>query len=239
MRFQVEQTECGHILYDADRAKKPDCDWFDARRLADQGRLLGTASGRGTTWVFRAGGGELVLRHYHRGGAMAGLLGDLYPWLPLAWTRPWRELQLLARLHAAGLPVPRPAAARVWRHGAFYRGDLVTECIAGAISLTQQLRRSPLGPGGWRAIGETLRRFHAWGADHADLNAHNILLVEERVYLIDFDRGRQRRPGAWCDANLRRLRRSLDKLTRLEPRFHFDGEDFASLLEAYGWRSRP
>ena len=39
------------------------------------------------------------------------------------------------------------------------------------------------------------------------------LVAAEALYLIDFDRGRQRRPGeAWQLANLQRLRRSLVKL---------------------------
>ena len=33
------------------------------------------------------------------------------------------------------------------------------------------------------------------------------------VWLVDFDRGRLRRPGFWCDGNLVRLRRSLEKIT--------------------------
>jgi 3-deoxy-D-manno-octulosonic acid kinase len=34
------------------------------------------------------------------------------------------------------------------------------------------------------------------------------------VFLIDFDRGRLRRPGRWRAANLQRLHRSLDKVCR-------------------------
>ena len=65
----------------------------------------------------------------------------------------------------------------------------------------------------WAAIGRCIRRFHDYGLCHADLNAHNILLRGDReVFLIDFDRCARRQPGMWRDANLARLRRSLDKL---------------------------
>ena len=65
----------------------------------------------------------------------------------------------------------------------------------------------------WAAIGRCLRRFHDFGICHADLNAHNVLLRgRSDVFLIDFDRGRQRRPGLWRDANLVRLRRSIEKV---------------------------
>jgi 3-deoxy-D-manno-octulosonic acid kinase len=69
---------------------------------------------------------------------------------------------------------------------------------------------------------------------HADLNAHNVLLGEgEAVHLIDFDRGRLRKPGLWCDANLVRLRRSLEKVTYGLPPERFTEADWHSLLDGY------
>jgi len=51
---------------------------------------------------------------------------------------------------------------------------------------------------------------HAAGADHADLNAHNILLDGDGVVsVIDFDRGRLRNGGSWMRRNLARLQRCL------------------------------
>ena len=58
-----------------------------------------------------------------------------------------------------------------------------------------------------------LARFHRAGVWHADLTAHNILLDQDgRSYLLDFDRGRLRRPGHWRQRNLARLLRSLRKI---------------------------
>ena len=62
-------------------------------------------------------------------------------------------------------------------------------------------------------VGALVARFHRAGVWHADLNAHNVLVTSGALYLIDFDRGRLRKPAPrWCRANLRRLRRSLLKL---------------------------
>src|SRR5262249_4197276 len=62
-------------------------------------------------------------------------------------------------------------------------------------------------------VGATIAAFHAAGAFHADLNAHNIMLGDERVHLIDFDRGELRVPDRdWQQSNLARLKRSLAKL---------------------------
>jgi hypothetical protein len=66
------------------------------------------------------------------------------------------------------------------------------------------------------------------------LNAHNILLVgDDLVYLLDFDRGRLMRPGMWCDSNLVRLRRSLEKITYGLPPEHFSEADWHGLLDGY------
>ncbi|HEU4516972.1 MAG TPA: lipopolysaccharide kinase InaA family protein, partial [Steroidobacteraceae bacterium] len=47
---------------------------------------------------------------------------------------------------------------------------------------------------------------------HADLNARNIMLGPQlEVWVLDFDRGRLRRPGAWSRRVLDRLARSLAK----------------------------
>jgi len=42
---------------------------------------------------------------------------------------------LLAMMHAEGLPVPKPIAARVQHQGLFYRGDILIERFADAIPL--------------------------------------------------------------------------------------------------------
>jgi 3-deoxy-D-manno-octulosonic acid kinase len=47
---------------------------------------------------------------------------------------------------------------------------------------------------------------------HADLNSRNIMLGEQgEVWVLDFDRGRLRAPGAWSTRSLDRLARSLVK----------------------------
>ena len=65
----------------------------------------------------------------------------------------------------------------------------------------------------WRAIGAAVAALHGAGADHPDLNAHNVLVGPEgEIRVIDFDRGRLRKPGAWAERNLDRLQRSLAKV---------------------------
>jgi 3-deoxy-D-manno-octulosonic acid kinase len=149
-------------------------------------------------------------------------------------TRPFAEWHLMYHLHRAGLPVPAPLAARYRRAGRTYTGDLITERLAGVLSLTERLYAGPLGPMGWKAVGRCIRRFHDAGVCHPDLNAHNVMLGEgEAVWLIDFDGGSLRKPGLWCDANLVRLRRSLEKVTWELPRERFAEPHWHSLLAGY------
>ena len=99
--------------------------------------------------------------------------------------------------------------------------------------MAQRLDEGEVGLSTWAAIGRCLRRFQDYGLCHSDLNAHNILLRgEEDVFLIDFDNGRRRAPGLWRDANLARLRRSLDKLEDGRAQRRFDDAQWHCLLSA-------
>ncbi len=227
-----------HILYDAAAITKISIDWFDSQYWQQQNKLLGSAPGRGTSHFFRHEQTDYVLRHYHRGGMVARLLQDRYLYTGLQASRAWREWYLLMQMHAQGLPVPAPAAARVIRQGAFYRADLITVKVTAATSLAQCLTEAGLSDSVWRAMGQTVRRFHDAGIYHADLNAHNILLCAEneapKVYVIDFDRGQQQQsPIARFAPNLARLQRSLNKLKRLTPGLCFEPANWQQFMAAY------
>ena len=104
-------------------------------------------------------------------------------------------------------------AARYERHGFFYSADLITRRIADAETLAQCLAQGRVDAALAEAVGRVIGRFHRAGVWHADLNAHNVLVAPDGVYLIDFDRGQLREPAvAWQQANLQRLLRSLVKL---------------------------
>lgn len=234
MRPEILRPEGRYILYDADALGSVDPDWFDVAHWRARGALRGSAQGRGTTHFIDTPAGELVLRHYRRGGLLGGWLGDRYPWTGFESTRAAREWRLLVELQRRGLPVPAPVAAQVERSGAIYRADLLTRRLAGVSSLAQRLGEAALPAEAWRRIGVTLRRFHDAGACHADLNAHNVLLgAGGEVFLIDFDRGAIRAPGGWQRANLARLRRSLEKIARLGATGPVDETGWRVLLDSY------
>lgn len=219
------------VLYDAALMAAPDVALFDAARW--EGRVTGQAGrGRGHVRFVDAGSGQWALRHYHRGGLPGRLVVDRFLWLGEARTRSFREWRLLARLRQAGLPVPQPVAAGWRRSGLFYTADLVTMRIPGAVPLSARLAADEAVD--WQGLGRVLHEFHAAGACHADLNAHNILLDERgAAWLLDFDRGRLRAPGPWQARNLQRLERSLRKIAAEHEAPPFSAACWAALRAGY------
>ena len=223
-----KNTARGAILYDGQVLDQVDEAWFDPSYWQAEGRVLGQAAGRGTTLIVEGITGAWVLRHFQRGGLAAKPFKDRYFWKRSSDSRPFREWHLLAELVRRGLPVPTPVAARVERSGMWYRGDLITAYIPDTQSLAERLDLGHQDEGVWAAIGRQLRRFHDEGVDHADLNAHNILLDGDlNVFVVDLDRGEIRATGQWARKNLDRLERSLRKLATQR----------GGAFPAVGWRA--
>jgi 3-deoxy-D-manno-octulosonic acid kinase len=213
--------------------------WFEQEYWMNQGRLLGANTGRGSTWVVKSEWGKWVLRHYFRGGLYAKINRDLYFWTGLENTRAYREFQLLAELQNLNLPSPKPVAAMVIKKGLFYRNDLIMEQIqhnmtfAQGISKEQEKNPTPLSLSTWHQIGSTIAQFHHNGIYHSDLNAHNILLSDEQVFLIDFDKGEIRSPRTnWQQDNMNRLKRSIEKITNSSCDTDLS-QQWQSLLDGY------
>jgi 3-deoxy-D-manno-octulosonic acid kinase len=207
---------------------------FDPQFWAARSELTPVSGGRGAAWFVGAGERQWVLRHYRRGGAVALVNLDRYLWTGEAHVRAFAEWRLLADLVRLELPVPKPVAAWYRRRGPSYRCDLLTERIAAAQSLSQALAGAALSEHTWRRVGGTIARFHKAGVDHADLNAHNILLSgHDSVSLIDFDRGRFKDYGSFAARNLDRLQRSLRKIAPQLPPGRYAPAAWEWLLEGY------
>lgn len=168
-----------------------------------------------------------VVRHYHRGGAVARALGDRYP--RIGAPRPFRELAVLEALRARSIPTSPPVGAAVYPSALCYRGDLVTEWVTGSSDLGRVLfgaeqLDSPAGgpirgePGdAMEAAGRLVRRLHDEGVSHPDLNLKNILIVDgatgAHAAVIDLDRAvlRDRLTDRARRRMLKRFGRSLRK----------------------------
>ncbi len=177
----------------AEAASRSPDELFEPDFWAGRGECAAVTGGRGAAWFVGSAPREWVLRHYRRGGLVAHLSADAYVWAGERRVRAFAEWRLLEHLASRGLPVPQPIGARYRRRGSVYRCDLITRRIAGARALSALLADGAVADRVWSDVGAVIRRLHAAGADHADLNAHNILLdATGGVSVVDFDRGRLR-----------------------------------------------
>lgn len=174
-----------------------------------------TLRGRGRVLVVPAPPGDWpettrwVLRHYHRGGALAGLLRDRY--VRAGEPRPLREFGVAQAVRALGIPTAPPVGAAAYGAGVFYRGDLVTEWVPETTDLAATLfgaaqldgqpstgRASTDPLAAMEAAGGLVRLLHERGVAHPDLNLKNILIRAgagaPRALIIDLDRARVRGP---------------------------------------------
>jgi len=213
MQERIREGAAGAILFDAAVSPQVEDDWFEPEAWRERGALRQQSGGRGGVAILDTPAGECVLRHYRRGGMVAKLMGDRYLWSGAEHTRSFAEFRLLGRIASLGLPSAQPVACRYVRAGLFYTADLMTRRIEHAQTLAECLASGQMDGEMAELVGALVARFHRAGIWHADLNAHNVLVTDDELYLIDCDRGRQRDPAdSWQQANLARLRRSLVKL---------------------------
>jgi 3-deoxy-D-manno-octulosonic acid kinase len=235
MHEQLRRDTEGAILFDPTVSPQVDGDWFDPEYWRSRGALGLQPGGRGGVAMVDTPAGECVLRHYRRGGMVAALMGDRYLWTGAGRTRGFAEFRLLQAIAKLALPAPQVVAARYRRVGIHYRADLITRRIADTQTLAQCIPAKRLDAELAQEVGALVARFHREGVWHADLNAHNILVANDALYLIDFDRGRLRPPAqGWRMANLQRLRRSLLKLgAAAEGEAAFDATIWTPLIYGY------
>ena len=222
-------------------SKSFESSYFDADFWRERNAIVGESIGRHTTWFIQAPDNtvstEWVLRHYYRGGLVAKINNDKYLYTGIKNTRCYREITLLQQMIALGLPVPKPVAGRLIVNRAFYQADLLMEKLK-ARDLVAHLNEKTMSEEQWKNIGKTIANFHNNGIDHADLNAHNILMNEQdEIWLIDFDRCNKRSVASsfksWQGKNMARLQRSFVKEKRLSPELNYQVDDWNILEMAY------
>lgn len=154
------------------------CKRFDPSWLLAENLITNTASGRGLVYFFSILGENCVLRHYYRGGLVAKVSTDKFIFRDVTQTRPYQELSLLAKLHDAGLNVPKPLAAKLNHTRFSYTADIITGTIPRAQELHSHILQRALEPSVWHEIGATLRKMHDLQACHYDINVKNVLLQQ-------------------------------------------------------------
>ena len=229
----TQNNNC-YILYDESVIKTPGTELFNPDWLKSHGDVMPIGTGRGSAWYVNFDDQQWVLRHYRRGGFISRVVTDTYWNLRLNSCRSWHEFNLLKTLYSQGLPVPRPVAACIRRNFGFYQADIIIQKIPNTLTLAETLEQRKLTAGEWQNIATTIRNFHDYGVYHADLNANNILIDgNNKIYIIDFDRGKIKKHGPWKEANLERLKRSLNKIRNNTKQFLYQNSDWEILQSSY------
>lgn len=231
MQAAVYRQPSIHILYDADRIERPTQQWFSPDNWVTHGEVETFRQGRGGCWKVHSAIGEIVIKHYRRGGWVARLSYDKYVFAGWHRSRSFIEWRMLAELYQEKLPVPEPLAAICVKHGRVYRAGLLTRYIPGAQTLAQLLRSNP-DQMALLAIktGQLLAQFHAADVMHVDINPDNIVMDQnDRVWLLDFDRSRRVKMTARrCHRAFERLSRSINRLVE---RGELDAETMQSFMQ--------
>ncbi|EGQ8295065.1 3-deoxy-D-manno-octulosonic acid kinase [Vibrio parahaemolyticus] len=231
--IQTSQQGNCTIWFDDEIISDPTLPLFDAGHWQEQGKILGCASGRGTTWFVQLDSMQAALRHYRRGGLFGKLVKDQYWFSGWEQTRSAQELNLLQVLIDAGVNVPRPIAARAVKTGLTYQADLLSERIPNARDLVSILQEKPLPEVMYQKIGQEIAKMHKVNVNHTDLNIHNILIDDQnKVWIIDFDKCFSSTDTKISKENLERLLRSFKK-EKGKCAIAWSLQDFDCLLSGY------
>jgi 3-deoxy-D-manno-octulosonic acid kinase len=213
MNSQLLKIKQNTILYDDTLISEPDENLFDLEFWANDEKTRLINKGRGKVLLINCQGLPSVLKHYYRGGLVSNFLSEKYLWQGESNARSIKEFRVLQKMLQAGLPVPRPIAARVNRQGIFYTADLITSRIDHSSSMGDSLKENSLSSDLWKNIGSCIASFHMQGFYHHDLNIENILIdSDQKVFLLDFDKAVQMDPiNSMAQKNINRLQRSINK----------------------------
>jgi len=165
---------------------------------------------------------RMIIRQYSHGGIFRAITRNIY----LFGSRSFRELAMTEEIRSLGIPTIEPIGAihRPLLHPLYQPYFLSLE-VPRAKDLIQYFHEVGPSPAGERlflkrkairSAGILLRQFHQAGFFHGDLQLKNILVAEDRLLLIDFDRSYRRKVLSVRKRikNLLRLNRSVEKWRR-------------------------
>jgi len=191
-----ERASRGGCVLIADAALLPDAEVLLDPAAFEAAFEEPSGEGRAATALVDLGPGRarIWLRRLLHGGALGPIFGRSY----FGMRRPLAEVEVNARLLAAGAPVPRPALAWGQRRigpifscavGTYFEED-TRDVLAFLLDVPDE--KHILAAAG--ALGRAVRIFHDAGGRHPDLHLKNLLLREREsgyeAIVIDLDRAR-------------------------------------------------
>jgi len=133
--------------------------------------------------------GSIVIKHYRRGGLIRYIIKQSY--LKRRKTRGQKEYELLQKARSLGISAPEPIAF-AYRGRMFYQGWLVTREIKQnktlvKLSLSNEKRTLFIMENVIKQVSKLIKNKIL----HVDLHPGNVIVDNrDRVYILDFDKGR-------------------------------------------------
>jgi 3-deoxy-D-manno-octulosonic acid kinase len=133
--------------------------------------------------------GEVVVKHYRRGGLIRHIIKRQY--VRFGKTRARREFELLGMVRTLGINVPQPIAYADCG-GLLYQNWLVTRAISQSVSLARLSRQDEnRASRAMKSVTEQIFTLIQNNILHVDLHPGNVVVDNSgKVYLLDFDKGR-------------------------------------------------
>jgi serine/threonine protein kinase len=191
--------------------------------LKKNGQIFRYLKGRTPHPVIPLGNGtNMVLRQYSHGGLLRTVTGSAY----LFGSRSFRELALTEEIRSSGIPtILSIGAIHQKTFFPFYHAYFLSLEVPSAMNLIQYFQEIGTYPSQEklsqkrkfiRQIGLLIHQFHQAGFFHGDLQLKNILITDDQILLIDFDRSYRKQNLTVQERikNLLRLNRSVEKWKR-------------------------
>ena len=209
-----------YIQYDSNVFDNFSDKLFNVDYITKERLIKSEIIGRGKTYNIKHDGKEFILKHYIRGGFASKISHDNYIFDSIASTRSVKEYNLLNNLFAKDLPVPKPAALQVTMGRFTYQADLITCKIENHGTLYDFIKESRMTQALWKSLGSTLDKFFQENVYHSDLNAKNIIVNENKFFLLDFDNSYFFYNKKMFSKSINRLERSLKKIKNYNNEFN-------------------
>lgn len=160
--------------------------FFDKKILLDS-LNLNAKGGRGSAFAYSYENKDFVYREYLRGGFLGKFIKKHFFKYSKYAHRAKDELLLLDFMLKNNINVPKPYIARESLGLFFIKQEIVIYKI-DAINLCEYLKSNDFTIDLCSLITKELVKLFKLGIYHSDLNIKNILVANDRVYIIDFDK---------------------------------------------------
>ncbi len=184
--FESVEKSYRYFYFDKSLDNEDKSIFFDKKTLLNS-QSLNQRGGRGSAFAYSYDNKDLVYREYLRGGFLGKFIKKHFFRYAKYAHRAKDELLLLDFMLQNELNVPKPYIARESLGLFFIKQEIVIYKI-DAINLSEYLKSHEFTIDICSIVAKELVELFKLGIYHSDLNIKNILIANDKAYIIDFDK---------------------------------------------------